>query len=463
MQQLENQPEEVLENIEEQNIQEKPKRSFSSLIFSKKFLYFEIGIIVLILIGVGGFFVKDYFGLWGSAIPKDVQRSTTYESIEMRLGDSVYVEDAKLLISYYEFIPAEKVPENVMPQIYPTSKYNLKVNNEVHNSGKDSGRMYFDKYKVVISRANSFENIKVLVIGEENNETCKNLPSKERNKCFQELMIKTNDYNYCTKIMNSSGYGNYDSCFYDFYKHHLDEDKLDLDYAKDVCKNIDDELKRVDCYGELFQKLAVKNKDVSVCDENKRVTSQDTGERDHNRREKREWCILEVLKDVGYSDVSYCEEITSDRPKEICYSRYLENTGDDTVCDDLTDEEALYKWNDCAAKRVQLLDDQSLCSKYRNPLENSECGLIFDDDYCLIWDKSDTYSRQQCYLSRIKKECSYQFCYDIVGDHQEESMRVWCFAHALDSDCVEITEDVCDEFDDNYNKGRREKCLERIK
>lgn len=194
-----------------------------------------------------------------------------------------------------------------------------------------------------------------------NASSCERMSDIRRDDCFMQMAELKNDSSLCMRINFSY---ERDNCI---SKIAVASDRpglcelISLNVSKNMCKN------------EIFEDLAVKNRDVSFC----KLLIAENG----SNQDMADTCMFNLAKKLN--DTSYCNQIVNVFSKELCQTGKIDPASCYRIADPQGQEACLYTSavysNDpgqCATMASQSMKDNCYIQVAKNTKNGQLCALI---------------------------------------------------------------------------------------
>lgn len=198
-----------------------------------------------------------------------------------------------------------------------------------------------------------------------NASACERMMGVHRDNCFSQMAAAKNDSSLCMRV--NSSYQR-DSCI------------SGIAVASDrpgLCELISLNVSRNLCKNQIFEDLAVKNKDVSFC----KLLIAENGSNENMA----DTCIFNLAKSLN--DTSYCSQIVNVFSKELCQTGKIDPASCDMIADPQGKQACLYVSavysNDpgqCAAMPSNSMKDNCYIQIVQKTRDAGICALISSSD-----------------------------------------------------------------------------------
>jgi hypothetical protein len=198
-----------------------------------------------------------------------------------------------------------------------------------------------------------------------NSSTCEKMSGVNRDDCFSNLAIAENDSSICMNVNYSYERDNCISKISIAHENPSMCEPISIDASRDLCKN------------QIFEMLAVTNKDPSFC---KLLVSENGSNQDLVDR-----CIFDLAQSLN--DTSYCDQISNEFSKEICLTGKIDPATCEEIADPMGQEACLYiaatysnDQSSCQTLPSQSMKDNCYMQIAKNTKDVSVCASISSDD-----------------------------------------------------------------------------------
>jgi hypothetical protein len=153
-----------------------------------------------------------------------------------------------------------------------------------------------------------------------NASICDSMSGVSRDDCFSQLASKTNDSSLCMRINASFTRDNCISRVAILKNNPGMCDAVSVSASRNMCKN------------QIFERLAVTNRDVSYC----RLLIAENG----SNEDMTDRCIFSMAKSLN--DSTYCNQITNIFAKELCLTGSIDPNSCNQIADSRGKQACLY-------------------------------------------------------------------------------------------------------------------------
>lgn len=199
----------------------------------------------------------------------------------------------------------------------------------------------------------------------QNASICERMFGIRRDECFSQLAAAKNDTSLCLRINYSY---ERDNCI----------SKIAVGRSRpDLCEPISVNISRNLCKNQIYEQLAVKNKDTSFC---RLLIAQN--ESNQNMVDS---CIFAMAKKLN--DTSYCNQITNFFSKELCLTGQIDIASCNQITEPMGKEACLYisavysnNSAQCSSMPSASLRDNCYIQIAKNTNDPKVCSLISSSD-----------------------------------------------------------------------------------
>jgi hypothetical protein len=206
-----------------------------------------------------------------------------------------------------------------------------------------------------------------------NISTCESMSGVRKDDCFSQLAASKNDTSLCMRINFSY---QRDNCISKIAIAHDAPsmcDPISINASRDLCKN------------QIYEELAIKNKDTAYC---KLLIAENASNTDLVDK-----CIFTLAKRLN--DTSYCSQITNVFSKELCQTGRIDPASCNLIADAQGRQACLYisavysndasqcatmpsesMRNNCYIQVAKNTNDQRICSFISSSDLRSQCAQI---------------------------------------------------------------------------------------
>jgi hypothetical protein len=198
-----------------------------------------------------------------------------------------------------------------------------------------------------------------------NISTCEKMSGVRRDDCFSNLAVAKNDTSFCMRINFSY---QRDNCISKIATAHENPnmcEPISINASRDLCKN------------QIFELLAITNKDISFC----RLLIAENG----SNQDMVDRCIFDLAKSLN--DMSYCNQISNEFSKEICTTGKIDPATCNQKADSKGKQACLYiaatysnDPSNCQTLPSQSMKDNCYIQIAKNTKDEKVCAFISSVD-----------------------------------------------------------------------------------